>query len=390
MMEIFPVETKKDLKKFIELPYRIYRDDNNWVAPLRSELAGQFDPVRNPFLEHCRHQLFLLFDGDKLVGRIAAFIDHLAVDFWQEPIGLFGYFEAPSDQSASQLLLKRAREWLILQGMKKMRGPWSFVSQEWGSVVEGYSPAPVVMSPYNPPFYNDQYEIFGLRKIKDLLVYQINASENYQIPDRILTLTDKIRTRYGIHTRNLNMKALDQDVKKIIALSNESLIKNWGYSPVTDAEVRAMVHDLKQIIQAKGVIFAEDQYGNAVGFAIAIPDINVLLKGLNGRLLPFGWLKLLKGIPKLKQYRMFALGVVPAYHGKGIDSLLYRALYESIYSPDMKMEINYVLEDNDPMNNAINKLGASLKRRYRVYEMDIEESGAEIDLIPSRHSEGSK
>jgi ribosomal protein S18 acetylase RimI-like enzyme len=186
------------------------------------------------------------------------------------------------------------------------------------------------------------------------------------------------------------MKALDQDVKKIIALSNESLIKNRGYSPVTDAEVRAMVHDLKQIIQAKGVIFAEDQYGNAVGFAIAIPDINVLLKGLNGRLLPFGWLKLLKGIPKLKQYRMFALGVVPAYHGKGIDSLLYRALYESIYSPDMKMEINYVLEDNDPMNNAINKLGASLKRRYRVYEMDIEESGAEIDLIPSRHSEGSK
>jgi GNAT superfamily N-acetyltransferase len=149
------------------------------------------------------------------------------------------------------------------------------------------------------------------------------------------------------------------------------LVKNWGYSPVTEAEVKAMVKDLKQIIQPKGVIFAEDKDGRAVGFAIAIPDINQLLKGLNGRMLPLGWLKLLRGIPKLTSYRMFALGVIPEYHGKGIDSLLYRALYESIFSPEMFMEINYVLEDNGPMNNAIVKLGAELTRRYRVYEMGI-------------------
>ncbi|MDO9084609.1 MAG: hypothetical protein Q7U53_00270 [Anaerolineaceae bacterium] len=373
-MEVVLVETKKDLKKFIELPYHIYKVDPVWVPPLRGELAGQFDPVRNPYLNHCRHQLFLLYDSDKPVGRIAAFIDDLAVDFWQEPIGLFGYFESPSDNQASHLLLEGARKWLVVHGMQKMRGPWSFVSQEWGSVVEGFSPAPVVMSPYNPPFYNEQYEEFGLSKIKDLLVYQIDHNQNYQVPERILTLTEKIRSRYGINTRILNMKTLDQDVEKIIALSNESLIKNWGYSPVTDEEVRAMVHDLKQIIQPKGVIFAENQTGKAVGFAIAIPDINLLLKGLNGRLLPFGWLKLLRGIPRLKQYRMFALGVIPSYHGKGIDALLYRALYDSLYSTDMQMEINYVLEDNDPMNNAIIKLGAKLYRRYRVYEKDISTS----------------
>jgi hypothetical protein len=371
MMHIVPVITKKDLKKFMDLPYHIYKDDPVWVAPLRGEVAGQFDPVRNPFLDHCHHQLYLLNDGNKPVGRIAAFIDDLAVDFWQDSIGLFGYFESASKNQASHLLLECARNWLVMHGMQKMRGPWSFVSQEWGSVLEGFSPAPVVMSPYNPPFYNDRYEEFGLSKIKDLLVYQIDNNRNYQVPERILTLTDKIRTRYGINTRILKMKTLDQDVEKIIALSNESLIKNWGYSPVTDAEVRAMVHDLKQIIQPKGVIFAEDQTGKAVGFAIAIPDINVLLKGLNGRLLPFGWLKLLRGIPRLNQYRMFALGVIPSYHGKGIDALLYRALYDSLYSTDMQMEINYVLEDNDPMNNAIIKLGALPYRRYRVYEMDI-------------------
>lgn len=370
-MNVLPVTTKKELQKFIDLPYRLYKNDSVWIPPLHDEIAGQFNPIRNPFLDHCRYQLFLLVENGKVIGRIAAFIDDLAIEFWGQKVGLFGYFESPADYKAAEILMGNAHNWLKKNGMQKMRGPWSFVSQEWGSVIEGYSPSPVVMSPYNPPYYNNHYEAFGLEKVKDLLVYQIDSSQNYQIPERILTLTEKIRKRYAIDTRILNMKNLDQDVEKIIALSNASLIKNWGYSPVTDAEVRAMVNDLKQIIQPKGVIFAEDQQGNAVGFAIAIPDINVLLKGLNGRLLPFGWLKLLRGIPRLTQYRMFALGVVPAYQGKGIDSLLYRALYDSIYSKDMKMEINYVLEDNDPMNNAIIKLGAKPYRRYRVYEKDI-------------------
>jgi GNAT superfamily N-acetyltransferase len=141
---------------------------------------------------------------------------------------------------------------------------------------------------------------------------------------------------------------------------------------VTEAEVTAMARDLKPILHPKAVIFAEDSQGKAIGFAIAIPDVNVLIKGLNGRLLPFGWIKLLRGLPRLKQYRMFALGVIPEYHGKGIDSLIYRALYESCYSPDLRLEINYVLENNYPMNNAILKLGAKPLRKYRIYEMKIQ------------------
>jgi GNAT superfamily N-acetyltransferase len=140
---------------------------------------------------------------------------------------------------------------------------------------------------------------------------------------------------------------------------------------VTEAEVQATAHDLKPVIQPKGVLFAEDGEGRPIGFAIAIPDVNHLLKGLNGSLLPFGWLKLLLGISRLKRYRMFALGVVPEYQGKAVDSLLYRALYESLYARNVWMEINYVLEDNWPMINAIKKLGATPSRRYRVYEMGI-------------------
>lgn len=370
-MNIVSVSTRQQLKQFINLVYQIYKNDKNWVPPLRGELTNQFNPEKNPFLDHCHYQLFLLEDGGVVVGRIAAFIDDLAIDFWQEPIGLFGYFEAPDDKNAADLLLNAARNWLVENNMKIMRGPWSFVSQEWGSVVEGFSPAPVVMSPYNPPFYNDLYESFGLDKAKDLLVYHIDCSNQYQIPERILTFTQKIQKRYSISTRILNMKNLDDEVEKIISLSNETLIKNWGYSPVTEEEVQVMVNDLKQIIHPKGVIFAEDQSGRAIGFAIAIPDINVILKNMDGRLLPFGWIELLRGIPKIKHYRMFALGIIPEYHGRGIDSLLYKALYDSLYSDDMKMEINYVLEDNFPMNNAIIKLGARPMRRYRVYEKVI-------------------
>lgn len=370
-MEIIQATIARQRKTFIELPYQIYHNDPVWVPPMYSDLIGQFVVVKNPFLEHCDYSLFLLMDNGKPVGRIAAFYDTLANDFWKQPIGLFGYYECPEDRAASELLLTTAADWLKQQGMTCMRGPWSFVSQEWGSVIEGFTPSPTVMSPYNPPYYNDQYEAFGLVKVKDLQVYSIDCRDHYRIPERILTLTNIVAKRYGIRVRPIDMRHLEEEVNTIMALSNDSLEYNWGYSPVTDAEVRAMAHDLKPVIHPKAVLFAETSDGKPIGFAIAIPDVNVILKKIHGKMLPFGWLRLLYGLPRLKQYRMFALGVIPEYHGKAIDSLLYRAIYESIYSPEIFLEINYVLEDNDRMNNAILKLGAKPFRRYRIFEKSI-------------------
>jgi GNAT superfamily N-acetyltransferase len=370
-MELRLVRDARALRQFIDLPYRIYRKDSNWVPPLRDEQRAQFDQRRNPLLDHCDRQLFLLMDGERQVGRIAAFVDTLAVEFWKQPIGLFGYFECAQDVEGATLLLDAARAWLRGRGMQRMRGPWTFVSQEWGMVVEGFSPPPVVMAPYNPPFYNDLLLTFGLTKAKDLLCWVVSAPDGYQIPSRILQVTDSVASRYGIRMRPLDMRRFDEEVRLIEQLSNSSLISNWGYSPVTEAEVRATARDLKPVIHPQAVLFAEDKDGRAIGFAIAIPDVNYLLRGLGGSLLPFGWLKLLVGIPRLQRYRMFALGVIPEYHGKAVDSLMYRALYEALYSKDIWMEINYVLEDNYPMINAIKKLGARLLRRYRVYEMEI-------------------
>jgi GNAT superfamily N-acetyltransferase len=372
-MQIFirEVKTKSDLIRFIKLPYQIYKNDPVWVAPLLIEQKSQFDARRNPTLEHCKYALFLLEKGGKPIGRIAAFIDLIALETWKEPIGLFGYYECIDDDTASQMLLDAAAGWLRDNGMKAMRGPWSFVSQEWGLVIEGFTPSPTVMAPYNPAYYADQMKRYNLEKIKDLLIYYISGAEGYKIPDRIMTQTDNVAKRYGVKVRQVEMKKYDEDVKRVIDLSNKSLANNWGYTSVTKAEAEAIAHDLKPIIQPKGVLFAEDAEGNTIGFAIALPNANVLLKGLNGRLLPFGWLKLIRGLPKLTSYRLFALGVVPEYHGKGIDSLLYRALCESLYTKDIWMEINYVLEDNNPMNNAIRKLNAQPLRRYRIFQKEI-------------------
>jgi GNAT superfamily N-acetyltransferase len=370
-MNIIPVTTPAELKKFIRLPYRLYKNDPVWVPPLLTEVSKQFDRKRNPTLDHCEYALFLLEKEDEIIGRIAAFTDTIALQEWKDPVGLFGYFECIDDRYAASALLDAAAGWLKSKGMKFMRGPWSFVSQEWGLVTEGFTPSPTVMAPYNPSFYINLITGYGFEKVRDLLVYYISAAEGYKIPDRILKLTDAVAKRYNIRTRQLNMRDYDNEVARVIELSNKSLIDNWGYTQVTRQEAEAIGADLKSIIHPKGVIFAEDLNGRPVGFAITIPDVNSLIKDLGGRLLPFGWLKVLLGLPRLRKYRLFALGVLPEYHGKGIDSLIYRALYETLYTPDIWLEINYVLEDNTLMNNAIIKLDAKPLRRYRIYQKSI-------------------
>jgi GNAT superfamily N-acetyltransferase len=371
-MEILPVKDKRDLQAFIDLPYQLYRDDPLWVAPLRSEQKAQYDASKNPMLDHCRYTLFLARVDGRVVGRISAFIDRLALEHWQQPIGLFGSFECINNAEVALALLGAARDWLREQGMQVMRGPWSFASQEWGLVVDGFEPEPVILAPYNPPYYNELLTAFGMGKANDLLVYVIDAHHGYSVPERILLLTDKVRQRYKVRVRPVNMQRLEEDVLTITRLANESISDNWGFYPVTEPEARAMARDMKQIVHPRALLIAEEEEGGRpIGFAMSLPDVNLLLKGLDGRLFPFGWLKLLTGLPRLTQYRMWALGVIPEYHGRAIDTLLYQATYDAIYSENLRLEINYVLEDNDRMNNALLKLGVKNLRRYRVYEMAI-------------------
>ena len=353
------------MRRFITFPYRFYRKDPLWIAPLRSEQWAQYDVKRNPMLEHCDYTLFLLVEGDQVLGRVSAFVDHLAVKHWNASIGLFGAYECIDNADASEMLLNAARNWLRGQGVSAMRGPWSFASQEWGLVIEGFSPPPVILAPYNPPYYEQHMDDYGLEKIKDLLVYYVDFEEGYDIPQRYLKVTDRVQERYGITVRPVDMDKFEKELATIVDVANVSIANNWGFTPVTEKEARIIAQDLKQLLNPDSVLIAEGPDGEAIGFSIPLPDINVLLHGLNGHLLPFGWLKLLTGIPRLRQYRLWALGVLPEYHGKGVDALMYRRTYEALAPMRPRIEINYVLEDNVPMNNALRRLGVKDLRRCR-------------------------
>jgi len=366
------VDSARDFDSFFRFPWKIYHRDPMWVPPIKSSARAELRPESNPFLRHCDYSLFLLERGGRVAGRIAALIDRLAVEAWGEDIGMFAYFECGKlDREGATLLLGAARDWLAGKGMNTMRGPWSFVSQEWGLVVEGFSPEPVIMAPYNPPEYASLLEGFGLRKAKDLLCWEISVPEGYRIPDRILESTDAVARRYGLTMRAIDFSSYDKEVELFAKLSLETLKDNWGISPISAEEIAALARDLRPVLSEECVLFARNEEGRDVGFALTIPDVNVILKKTKGRMIPFGWARLLAGIPRLRRYRMFALGVAADYQGKGVDALLYREMWERMAAPDVTMEVNYVLEDNAPMVNAMAKLGARPSRRYRVYEMGI-------------------
>lgn len=210
-----------------------------------------------------------------------------------------------------------------------------------------------------------------METIKDLHAFYIDCNEGYQLPERYLTITDNVQKRYGVKVRPVDIYNLDADIAAIVDLSNHAIAGNWGFYPVTEAEGKAMARDLKHILDPDALLIAEGPNGKPIGFAVAFPDLNVLLRGLNGRLFPFGLSKLLWGIPRLKQYRMFALGVVPEYHGKAVDSLMYRCLYEKLFHKKIRLEINFVLDGNLPMLNAMQNLGVTKLRLYRIYQKAI-------------------
>ena len=369
-LKIQAVARKKDLRKFIDLPYLLHKNLAHWIPPLKLDQRNIFNPKKNSLLAHCDYQLFLLYNGQEIAGRIAVYINKTYNDHWRETTGFFGHYECIDNKEASRLLLQTAADWLGQKGMGLMRGPWNFVSQDFGFVYEGFHLEPTVLSSYNPAYYNRQMTAFGMQKAKDLLVYNCDITKGYAIPGRFLKFTDRIAERYKVTVRSIDMKHLVRDTKIIVRLSNESLSGNWGYYPIRDEEAEQIAADLKMIVHPQAVLIAEAE-GEPIGYIIALPDINHLLKDLDGKLFPFGIVKLLNGIKKLRHYRIWAMGLAKAYQKKGISILLFRRLNEILAPRKAYVEANYVLEDNILMNNALKQLEFDMVKKYRVYEKEL-------------------
>lgn len=368
--KIKPVTSGSELKKFITFPYRFFRDSSNWIPPLKIDQENIFNPKKNSILRHCDYQLFLLYEQKRIVGRIAVYVNFIANQYWDTKIGFFGYYDCIDDPGAASLLLETGEKWLREKGMQTMRGQWNWVSQDIGFVCEGFDLQPIVLSSYNPPYYNRQVTAHGMEKAKDLLVYNCDLSGGYEIPPRFLAFTDRIARRYRVTVRPVDMKNLVRDARTIVHLTNESLKDNWGYYPVEEIEAEQIAADLKLIVHPDVVLFAEVD-GEPIGYVVVVPDVNNILKKMNGSLFPFGIFKLLRGIKKINRYRIWAMGILPAYQKKGISILMFRRLNDILAPKGSYVEINWVLEDNDLMNNAIIKLEFDLVKRYRIYEKQI-------------------
>jgi GNAT superfamily N-acetyltransferase len=329
-----------------------------------------FDPRKNSILRHCNYRLFLLYEADCIIGRIAVYVDRAANEYWDAKIGFFGHYECIDDPEAAFMLLETAEKWLKEQGMDTMRGQWNLVSQDIGFVFEGFDLPPTVLSSYNFPYYNDQVVQYGMKKAKDLLVYNCDLSKGYKIPERFLALTGQIARRCSVTVRPLNMKKLVEDAGTIVHLTNEALKDNWGYYPVNEEEAKQIAADLKLIAHPEVILIAEKE-GKPIGYLLALPDVNVLLKNMKGRLFPLGIFRLLKGIRKLNRYRIWAMGILPPYQKRGISVLLFRKLNDVLVPGGSYVEMNWVLEDNALMNNALLKLKVELVKKYRIYEKQI-------------------
>jgi GNAT superfamily N-acetyltransferase len=370
MRFIKAVNTNSGVKKFINLPYHLYKNNSTWIPPLKAEQKKIFRPHTNVFLKHCDYQLFLLYEDHRIIGRIAAFVDHRAVDYWQTKTGLFGYYECINDQDAAFMLLNTAQKWLKDHGMQSMRGQWNFVSQDMGFVYEGFDIPPTILSSHYFPYYNDQMTAYGMTKAQDLLVYSCDAGKGYKVPARYLKFSEAAIRNCGVTIRQINMNNLVEDVRLIVRLTNESLKNNWGFYPVDENEATQMAADMKRILFPELILFAEID-GQPIGYIIALPDINHLLNNLHGKLFPFGFFKLLWGIKRLNRFRLWALGILPPYQQKGVSVLLFQRINEILAPKGSYVEANWVLESNTLMNNTLIKLKAELIKKYRIYEKPI-------------------
>jgi ribosomal protein S18 acetylase RimI-like enzyme len=227
------------------------------------------------------------------------------------------------------------------------------------------------MSPYNPPSYNDYAVGCGYATVKDLLVYEADALDGYRIPERFLAFRRRLlERRPRLAVRRLDVKKLDREAEAIWRITNEAVSGNWGYVPLDREELAGVLRQLRPIADPDAVWMVEDG-GQAVGYALGFPDLNILLRRIRGRLLPFGFLTLLCGVRRLRDYRLFGLAVLPAYHGLGLDVLLYVSLFEALQPRGVHLEANYILEDNARIRNALEKLQLTQTKVYRVYEKDL-------------------
>jgi GNAT superfamily N-acetyltransferase len=368
---IAPVRSPRDLDAFIRLPWRLYKDDKNWVPPLVSSERKMLDPARNPFWRRAEAEHFLASREGRLVGRVSAVENRAHNEFHQEKTGFWGYFESEDDPAVAAALFDAAAGWLRGRGLSRMLGPANpSLNDPCGLLVDGFKWPPFVLMTYNPPSYVKLVEGAGFSKAMDLWAYIIPATD--LVRDKIDRVAAAVQERAEVVIRPVDLARFDEELDLIKTVYNNAWVKNWGFVPMTDEEIQFAADDMKAIL-LPGLSYVAELRGRPVGFAFALPDINHALKRCDGSLFPFGWIYFLKFmLKKIPTFRLVALGVAREHQSLGIGTLFYHKFIEEGLRLGYKAaELSWVLETNDLMNRPIRAMGAKPYKTYRLYERPL-------------------
>jgi GNAT superfamily N-acetyltransferase len=367
-LDIKEVSARKDLDNFIALPHRIYAQDPLYVSPLKKEIRSHLSE-KNPFFAHAEVKYFVAEKNGRFLGRIASVFNRRHLEIHQDGAGFFGFFESVDDPAVSGKLLDAVSDDLKSKGLKTIRGPMNFsTNEECGLLIEGFDSAPMLMTPYNPPYYRDLIEKYGMNKAKDLYAYIYHVRET---PPEKVSRVAAICERRGVRARPIDKKRFHQEMLIFKDIYNSSWDKNWGFIPLTDDELYSLGERLKQIVVPELTLIAEDK-GRPVGFLGLVPDFNSVLRHMKGRLTPLSILKAFYYSRKITGLRLLLLGIRPEYRNRGVEALLIREAFRAIKRGGYtKVEFSWVLEENIPIQRIIEMADGVLYKTYRIYEKSL-------------------
>jgi GNAT superfamily N-acetyltransferase len=364
---IYLVSDPSERKEFLSFPYQLYKEHKFWVPPLMMEQKKLIDTRQNPFYDEADLAMFVATLNGKTAGRIAAIHNKAYNRYHKTNIGFFGFFDCVDDQRICNLLIKAVGDWFSERGITEVIGPTSpGMMDVIGVLVEGFEYEPGLLMPYNFPYYDRLLEGAGLYKAMDLFAYRV--TKQTVTLDRMARAAEIVRSRLpNLVIRNIDLKNFDSEVAIIQELFNKAWAQNWGFVPLSEKQFKFIAKDLKTVIDPNFAHVAEVD-GRPVAFSVALPDLNQALKHIDGKLFPFGLLKLLYYARKIRQVRTALMGVLPEYQGRGIDALLHKQTIENgLVKGFESAELSWILESNVDMIRVAERIGAFVEKRYRMY-----------------------
>lgn len=370
-VEVRPVSGKREQKQFLELPWTLYRNDPNWIPPLRTNQAELVGYRRHPFYERASCQTFLAWREGKPVGRVCAIVNPVHNQRYQESRGMFGFFESTDDPEVSGGLFDAARTWFAQQGIERMRGPMNpSMNYECGLLVDGFDSPPTFMMTYNPPYYARLIEDYGFKKAQDMYAFWGEVGMLQTLDSKLKFVVDEATRRFSVTTRRIERARFDKDVRSFLHIYNQSLGATWGFTPLSEVEVEHMAKSLKQLIVPEMTTIAEVN-GEPVAVVFGLLDYNPRIKLIDGRLFPFGFLRLLWNRRGIKKIRLIAANVLPEYQMWGLGLVVLNRLVPDVLAWGVQeAEFSWVLESNDLSYKSLKRGGAILQKTYRVYDYE--------------------